>query len=227
MEEKLTNEFPLLKTARACCTQKQYTFAADIYSEIIESAEEVYGKESEEIFFLYVEYCHALVSEVHVRNIDTMNKLMNKQTVTVENEDMLEIAWTLLELCRIYYEKTDNKEKLNKVHFLLGEVCLNNDRVEDALSEYCLCDEEDVDVLNNKAFCLEFLKRYDECVDTLKKIDLSKYPELKEEIQNKIEVTRERQNRPIEIIQKTKAESPAFSEEEKVIDINKLIRRKR
>ena len=219
MENRICSEFPSIATARACVTQKEYGMAADIYSEVLETAAEKYDQRSETMCMIYLEYSHALISLFFSNNYDKLRKLSLKEKITFQdNDDDLETAWSLLEICRITFEEQKNTAMLVRTHFLLGEVLLNNDKMEEALAEYEKA-EQNSETAFRKALCYEFLGDYRRSIQTLEEIKTDN-EEMKREIELEITLL---ENKKIEEVAHEEKKEPDSSE---VINISMNIRKK-
>lgn len=170
-EDQLILEFPSIVEARGYVERKQYEDALDIYSEILEEAKTRHDEISTFMCSIYLEYSSTLISSFFASNFDKLQRLANRQRVNLSEDDNdLEIAWELLELCRITYTKVNDIHNLNRTYFLLGELLLNDNKIEEALEEYnkCMIDNE---VLYRKALCYEFLNKFDESIGILRSIN--------------------------------------------------------
>lgn len=187
IESLLIEQFPSILSARSCLGQKDFAMAAEIYSEILDSAKNLYKEDSEQMCNIYLEYSHSLISASFAANYDKVQRLSAGATSKmIDDADDLEIAWNLLEICRVTFTALKNQEKLMRTHFLLGEVLLNNNKMEEAILEYEKSEQND-ETLFRKALCYEFLGELKKCVELLKKIK-TENSELREEIEVEIEV---------------------------------------
>lgn len=181
MQKRIAKEFPSITHARASVSQKEYSLAVDIYSDILEAAEKAYDQRSEEMCLIYLEYTHALISLCFAHNYDKLSKLSRKEKIDFfDCDEDLETAWSLLEICRLTFTEISNEKMLRKTHFLLGEILLNNDKMEEALCEYEKAGEDD-ETVYRKALCYEFMGQYARSIELLRGIK-SQNAELMDEI---------------------------------------------
>ncbi|KAL0265619.1 UNVERIFIED_CONTAM: hypothetical protein PYX00_011332 [Menopon gallinae] len=168
MDGRIAEEFPSIASARDAAAQKEYSTAVDIYTEVLEAAREKYDQKSEAM-------------------------LGRKESVTfADGDEDLEIAWELLEICRLTFENTGNEPMLRRAHFLLGEILLNNNKIEEALAEYGRADNDN-ETLFRKALCYEFMGEYREGIALLEQIR-SENEEFMDEVNMEILMMRQKED---------------------------------
>lgn len=215
MDERIVKEFPSVSSARDAVARNEYGTAVDTYSEVLEAARSLYDQKSEIMCAIYLEYSQALISLSFTQNYDNICKLSRRESITfVDCDEDLEIAWELLEICRLTFEETSNGPMLRRTHFLLGEILLNNNKVEEALAEYeqADCDSE---ALFRKALCYEFMGDYKQGIAILEQIK-SENKEFMEEINLEILTLRNKESTKV-------LENDSKSEEEKPINTDEII----
>lgn len=224
MDERIVKEFPSIASARDAVAHKEYSTAVDTYTEVLEAARGVYDQKSEIMCAIYLEYSQALISLSFTQNYDNICKLSRKESITFADcDEDLEIAWELLEICRLTFETSGNGPMLRRTHFLLGEILLNNNKVEEALAEYerADCDSE---TLFRKALCYEFMGDYEQSIAILEQIK-SENKELMEEVDLEILILRNKEcTKALEDDTKPVDEKPIDADE--IINIDMNVRRK-
>lgn len=184
----------------------------------------MYDQKSEIMCIIYLEYSQALISLSFTQNYDNICKLNRKESITfVDCDEDLEIAWELLEICRLTFGETNNGPMLRRTHFLLGEILLNNNKLEDALAEYeqADCDNE---TLFRKALCYEFMGDYKQSIAILEQIK-SENKEFMEEVNLEILMLRNKEStKAVENDSKPENEKPISDDE--IINIDMNVKRK-
>lgn len=221
MKEELKNKFPSIVEARVCINQKEYEYAVEIYSEVLEEARKHYEETSLLMCYLYLEYSSALISLSFETNFNRLQRMANRESFTLENGNDLEIAWELLEISRITFTEINDSVNLNRTYYLLGEVLLNDNKIEEALSEYNKCINTD-EVLYRKALCYEFLNDYPKAISILKSINTLN-SELMNEIKEEISLLEGKLGKEnnVELEQKINNIN-----EEEVMNVDSLIKKK-
>ncbi|KAM0673029.1 hypothetical protein GVAV_003520 [Gurleya vavrai] len=254
MEQDLIKTFPNVLTARSCASQQNFEMAADIYSEILESAIQKYPEDSPIICIIYLEYASALINscEIHFQNEISLISSYNapKLSEKVEKEDDLIIAWEVLEISKNVFTAAKESEHLAQAYYLLAEIQLLNNEFLDALKDYTNAITELEKIKKEKtvryceclykiAICNEFLKYFDEslvCLEKIKKIYENCEDELgfenkkvlMDDISEKIEEVKLRKEREegkeLEKVEEIESKSEV---DEPVININNLKKNKK
>ncbi|EPR79828.1 Histine-binding protein N1/N2 -like protein [Spraguea lophii 42_110] len=225
--ENLEEKYPALRQARLCFTQKNYAFASEFYSELLSTMEK--NESIHEICKIYLEYAEVLIEEANeyftLAFLEFAQQRAPNNTEKEEIEESLEIAWSLLEICRQTFAVEKDKILIRRIHTLLGDILLLNNNFQDAITEYAVAIEnyEDIKIMQKMASCYEFLE------------DLNNYLEMNNKIlaillkQNKMDEVEELQAQMDHFKKKieNKEQIPEkVDDSANVIDITKTLRKK-
>ena len=161
----LEEEYPEIADARTYTHHRKYQTALEIYVEILPSLQEntpIYAE-------VLLEYALCLLESVVYSTELNYKKMLQHKNVKVEDVDEdIEIVWESFEVCRNFYESSNDKEKLCIVHKSLGDVlCFNNNFSEGILEykkslEHCKSDEFCIEIVECMADSYKSLENYDE-----------------------------------------------------------------
>jgi tetratricopeptide (TPR) repeat protein len=135
----LEEHYPSIIEARAAIAQGSFEHGIDIYCEILKKT----NPESANLPYIYIEYADALIKNSNAFFMREIEKIVGKKAVNLaereEVEDDLENAWNLLELCKQSFIILKDYGFLASTWNLLGEICMLNDKFDEAIHEFAEC----------------------------------------------------------------------------------------
>jgi tetratricopeptide (TPR) repeat protein len=131
--------YPSIIEARAAIAQGSLEHGIDIYCEILKEI----NPESASLPYIYIEYADALIKNCNAFFMREMERIVERKGVSLadkeEAEDDLENAWNLLEICKQSFTILKDYDFLASTWNLLGEICMLNNKFDEAIHEFAEC----------------------------------------------------------------------------------------
>jgi len=159
-QKNLDEQLLKYQLAKTYSKEKKYGEAAELYGNICQEREEMFGEQGLELADFYYLYAEALLRELQhssdplgdfqkllKQNMEKKAANHGEKNDDKQEDDIMDIIWRCLEYSRLIYEKTfknnllplDQKHlqsKLQNVHYLLAEFHAENDKFDDSIVEY-------------------------------------------------------------------------------------------